>query len=69
MIGTRLDEIDAPRLIKSKFGWWFIGNRTWTLLNHEAVDTDGELSEATIAFLRREGAFEPRVPAPSRSRY
>jgi uncharacterized protein len=62
MIGTRLDEIDAPRLIKSKFGWWFIGNRTWTLLKHEAVDTDGELSEATVAFLRREGAFEPRVP-------
>ncbi|MEV4215509.1 radical SAM protein [Micromonospora sp. NPDC049662] len=62
MIGTRLDDIDAPRLIRSEHGWWFIGNQTWTLLRPECVGSDGTVDAATTGFLRRTGAFEPRLP-------
>ncbi|MYV97597.1 radical SAM protein [Streptomyces sp. SID3343] len=61
MIGTRLDDVDAPRLIRSDRGWWFIGNRTWTLLKPEHVGADGELRPDIDAFLRREGAYRERT--------
>jgi uncharacterized protein len=62
MIGTRLDEIDAPRLVQSRFGWWFIGNQTWTLLRPECVQPDGTVGNETLSFLHDIGAFRPRVP-------
>ena len=62
MIGTRLDERDEPRRIKSARGWWFIGNQTWTLLRPEHVRRDGTLREDIDAFLRENGAYRPRTP-------
>lgn len=62
MIGTRLDDVDAPRLVKGERGWWFIGNGTWTLLRPEHVAADGSVREDIDAFLRREGAYRPRTP-------
>lgn len=62
MIGTRLDEVDAPRLIRSERGWWFIGNQTWTLLRLEQVLPDGTVRTDADRFLHENGAFRPRVP-------
>jgi uncharacterized protein len=61
MIGTRLDDVDAPRLIRSDYGWWFIGNRTWTLLRPEHVGPDGAVRADIDAFLRDQGAYSPRT--------
>ncbi|HYJ00317.1 MAG TPA: radical SAM protein [Thermoleophilaceae bacterium] len=61
MIGTRLDDVDAPRLIESEHGWWFIGNRTWTLLDSDLVGPDGTVDESAQAFLVAHGAYRPRV--------
>ncbi|EST34387.1 radical SAM protein [Streptomyces roseochromogenus] len=61
MIGTRLDDVDAPRLIPSDRGWWFIGNHTWTLLKPEHVGADGELRPDVDEFLRSEGAYRERT--------
>jgi uncharacterized protein len=63
VIGTRLDEVDAPRLIPSEFGWWFLGNRTWTLIGPDSANPDGVVSEQVQSFLRAEGAYAPRVPS------
>lgn len=60
MIGTRLDQVDAPRLLPSKHGWWFIGNGTWTLLRPEQVDAFGRLDEKVEEFLRSRGSFRGR---------
>jgi uncharacterized protein len=62
MIGTRLDDVDAPRLIHGQFGWWFIGNRTWTLIRSESVHGDGTLDKDVVAFLHGAGAYRPLVP-------
>jgi uncharacterized protein len=62
MIGTRLDDVDAPRLVKSADGWWFIGNRTWTLLKAEHVGPDGRVRRDVDEFLREKGAYRPRTP-------
>ncbi|MDQ7911325.1 radical SAM protein [Phytohabitans sp. ZYX-F-186] len=62
MIGTRLDEVDAPRLVKSSRGWWFIGNQTWTLLKPEHVAADGTVRADVDEFLRDNGAYRPRTP-------
>jgi uncharacterized protein len=62
MIGTRLDDVDAPRLIRSQFGWWFIGNQTWTLVSPESVRRDGTFAEDVDAFLHSTGAYSPCVP-------
>ncbi|GLY29783.1 radical SAM protein [Kineosporia sp. NBRC 101731] len=62
MIGTRLDETDSPRLVRSDRGWWFIGNQTWTLLRHDQVGPDGTINPETEGFLREAGAYRPRVP-------
>lgn len=62
MIGTRLDAVDAPRLVRSEHGWWFIGNQTWTLLKPGAVRPDGTVREDLDAFLHASGAYRPRVP-------
>jgi uncharacterized protein len=62
MIGTRLDEVDAPRLIRSEFGWWFIGNQTWTLVSAEGVRLDGTVAADVDAFLHSKGAYRPCVP-------
>ncbi|WFE36306.1 radical SAM protein [Micromonospora sp. WMMD975] len=62
MIGTRLDDVDAPRLIRGAYGWWFIGNQTWTLLRPECVGPDGTVDGDAVGFLRRVGAFRPRTP-------
>lgn len=62
MIGTRLDDVDAPRLVKSDWGWWFIGNQTRTLLRPEQVAPDGTVREDAKDFLREHGAFRPRTP-------
>ncbi|MER6397100.1 MULTISPECIES: radical SAM protein [unclassified Kitasatospora] len=61
MIGTRLDEVDAPRLIRSDRGWWFIGNRTWTLLKPEHVAADGRVRPDIDEFLRDAGAYRERT--------
>ena len=61
MIGTRLDTEDAPRLIPSENGWWFIGNQTWTLLRPDQVTADRTITPAAEDFLRRHGAYQPRV--------
>ncbi|MFJ9690869.1 radical SAM protein [Kitasatospora sp. NPDC101183] len=61
MIGTRLDEADSPRLIRTDRGWWFIGNRTWTLLKPEHVMPDGTLRPDVDGFLRAEGAYRERT--------
>ncbi|KJK56329.1 radical SAM protein [Saccharothrix sp. ST-888] len=61
MIGTRLDDVDEPRLIPSDRGWWFIGNQTWTLLKPEHVGADGELRPDVDGFLRSEGAYRERT--------
>ena len=62
MIGTRLDDVDAPRLIRGKLGWWFIGNQTWTLIKAESVGDDGSLDEEVEEFLHAAGAYAPCVP-------
>jgi uncharacterized protein len=62
MIGTRVDDVDGPRLIRSKFGWWFIGNQTWTLLAADAVLHDGSLCGEAAEFLRGTRAFNPIEP-------
>lgn len=62
MIGTRLDEADAPRLIEAEHGWWFVGNQTWTLLHPEQVLPDGSVRDDARRFLRENGAFRPRTP-------
>ena len=62
MIGTRLDDVDAPRLIRSEFGWWFIGNQTWTLIRPEHVLSDGTVRADIDAFLHDNGAYRPRIP-------
>ncbi|WP_327064562.1 radical SAM protein [Kitasatospora sp. NBC_01250] len=61
MIGTRLDDVDAPRMIRTERGWWFIGNGTWTLLKPEHVLPDGSLRADIDTFLRDEGAFRERT--------
>lgn len=63
MIGTRLDDFDGPRLLKGEHGWWYIGNRTWTLLRPEQVGPDGTVRGDIDDFLRREGAYRPRTPS------
>jgi len=62
VIGTRLDDVDAPRVIKSDRGWWFIGNRTWTLLRPEHVSSDGTVRADIDEFLHEQGAYRPRTP-------
>ncbi|MFH9829380.1 radical SAM protein [Streptomyces bobili] len=62
MIGTRVDDIDAPRLIRSQHGWWFIGNQTWTLIEPDHVYPDGTVSAQVDAYLRDRGAYRPRTP-------
>jgi uncharacterized protein len=62
MIGTRLDEVDAPRIIKSDRGWWFVGNGTWTLLKPEHIASDGTVREDIDEFLHNAGAYRPRTP-------
>lgn len=62
MIGTRLDDVDAPRMIRSEQGWWFIGNQTWTLIKPEDVRPDGTVCEEIDSFLHDNGAYRPRVP-------
>ncbi|MFC8897107.1 radical SAM protein [Streptomyces cinereoruber] len=62
MIGTRLDDVDAPRLVKSEHGWWFLGNRTWTLLAPDHVLSDGTLHADIDEFLHAHGAHRPRTP-------
>ena len=62
MIGTRLDEVDAPRLLRSRFGWWFLGNQTWTLIAPEGVRSDGTVTNEVDAFLHDKGSYHPRVP-------
>lgn len=62
MIGTRLDDVDAPRLIRSEKGWWFIGNQTWTLIKPEDVRPDGAVCEEIDTFLHSKGAYRPRTP-------
>jgi uncharacterized protein len=62
MIGTRLDDTDTPRLVSSARGWWFIGNRTWTLLRPEQVAADGTIRPDAEQFLRASGAYRPRTP-------
>lgn len=62
MIGTRLDDTDAPRLIRSERGWWFIGNGTWTLLRSDQVGPDGKVSAAADTFLHQHGAYRSRTP-------
>jgi uncharacterized protein len=63
MIGTRLDEFDGPRVLRSQYGWWFIGNRTWTLLRPDQVGPEGTVRADADDFLRREGAYRPRTPS------
>jgi uncharacterized protein len=63
MIGTRLDDVDAPRLLRGEHGWWFIGNQTWTLLAPQAVQADGTIGTPEMSFLESGGAFRPRTPA------
>lgn len=63
MIGTRLDPIDAPRLIRSKQGWWFIGNGTWHLLQSEQVTPEGVVNSGVLTQLERDGAFRQRSPS------
>jgi len=62
VIGTRLDSENGPRLVRSKHGWWFIGNQTWTLLKSDAVHPDGRIREDIDAFLHADGAYQPRNP-------
>jgi len=62
MIGTRLDEVDAPRLLHSDRGWWFVGNQTWTLLRPEQAAADGTVRSDAEDFLRGSGAYRPRRP-------
>jgi uncharacterized protein len=62
MIGTRLDDFDGPRMLKGEHGWWFIGNRTWTLLRPDQVSEDGSVRGDVNEFLQREGAYRPRTP-------
>ncbi|MER6678367.1 radical SAM protein [Streptomyces sp. NPDC000983] len=62
MLGTRVDDVDAPRLIKSRHGWWFVGNQTWTLIQPDHVRPDGTVSPAVDAYLRDRGAYRPRTP-------
>lgn len=63
MIGTRVYDTEAPRLIRSKYGWWFIGNQTWTLLAPSAVKEDGRLCEEVGEFLKGTHAFELTKPS------
>src|ERR1700733_14334516 len=63
MIGTRLDEFDGPRVLRSQYGWWFIGNRTWTLLRPDQVGPEGTVRADADDFLRRGGAYRPRTPS------
>jgi uncharacterized protein len=62
MIGTRLDEADGPRVLRSEHGWWFIGNGTWTLLRPEHIGPDGTVRDDINDFLWQEGAYRPRSP-------
>jgi uncharacterized protein len=62
MIGTRLDDVDAPRLIRSRLGWWFLGNQTWTLIAPEGVRSDGTLTDEVDAFLHDEGSYRAHMP-------
>ena len=62
MIGTRLDETDAPRLVRGEFGWWFIGNNTWTLIRAECVHDDGRLDDEVDTFLTSAGAYRRSGP-------
>lgn len=62
MIGTRLDDTDAPRLVKSDRGWWFIGNQTWTLLRPQHVGPGGSIRDDIDEFLHERGAYRPRRP-------
>jgi len=62
VIGTRLDNVDAPRLVKSDQGWWFLGNRVWALLRPEHVAEDGTVRADVDEFLRENGAYRPRTP-------
>jgi uncharacterized protein len=62
VIGTRLDDVDSPRLIKSEHGWWFIGNQTWTLLKPDQVLSDGAVCADIDEFLQVNGAYQPRIP-------
>jgi uncharacterized protein len=61
VIGTHLEDAEAPRLLRGEFGWWFLGNATTTLLGPNAVGPDGTVGSDADAFLRRAGAFAPRV--------
>jgi uncharacterized protein len=62
MIGTRLDETDGPRVLRSEHGWWFIGNGTWTLLRPEHIAPDGTVRDDIDDFLSQQGAYRPRCP-------
>jgi uncharacterized protein len=62
MIGTRRDDVDAPRLIRSGQGWWHIGNQTWTLLKPDHVAPDGTVRGDVDEVLRENGAYRPRTP-------
>ncbi|MFE9933586.1 radical SAM protein [Streptomyces sp. NPDC005533] len=62
MIGTRLDDVDSPRLIRSNYGWWFLGNETWTLLEPGQVLPDGTVCADIDEFLQEKGAYQPRLP-------
>ncbi len=62
MIGTRVDKADAPRMVQGKYGWWFIGNQTWTLLRREHRCADGVVRQDIDDFLRKNGAYRPRIP-------
>ncbi|MEV5237332.1 radical SAM protein [Streptomyces pseudogriseolus] len=62
MIGTRLDDVDSPRLIRSEHGWWFLGNQTWTLLKPDQVLPDGVVCPDIEEFLQSNGAYRPRIP-------
>lgn len=62
MIGTRLDDVDEPRLIPSEFGWWFIGNGTWTLVTPESVSKGRIVDPDVDRFLHDTGAYRPPMP-------
>ncbi len=58
MIGTHTAAADTkPRMLRSEFGWWFLGNGTWTLLRPEHVNAEGNIIERIDKFLIDSGAY------------